>query len=324
MPTTIITDPVAILLAEHLEARDHIARFEAALATLDAADPASVARVIDATQDFLHFLETDLERHIRKEEQPLFRRIEQRLPDDERLIGELIAEHDQARLRWEQLRAAAATLRDHDHAEVRATCAHLRGALAGAPPDPARLRRIGQTLLRTLRVHFQKEEELVFPLAAELLTRGELAQAAREMAAIDAGADPCSVPWVEDMERRAQGVAPTEESGAWLSADLPSLAAELLASAEARREGRTARTLRKDGELRVVLVALRAGAHLREHTAPGPLTVQSLSGHAELRAAGCSYHLAPGSLLALSSRVPHELWAAEDSALLLTFTVGNA
>src|SRR5581483_11253205 len=113
------------------------------------------------------------------------------------------------RLRAGQLRAAAVHLREHDHAEVREVRAHLRGALAGASPDLAALQRISSILLRTLRVHFQNEEEIVFPLASELLSRAELEEAAREMAEIDAEAGQgASAPQAENARRAAAGTAP--------------------------------------------------------------------------------------------------------------------
>ena len=42
--------------------------------------------------------------------------------------------------------------------------------------------------------------------------------------------------------------------------------------------GRRAETLLKAPDLRVVLVTMRAGAELAEHTAPGTITVQTLQG----------------------------------------------
>lgn len=320
MATVLITDPVAVLLAEHLEAESRFAVFESAMNALDAGDPASVARATGATRELLGYLETDLERHILKEEEPLFPRIEARLPEDDRLIGEMVAEHDQVRLRAGQLRAAAIHLREHDHAEVREARHHLRGTLAGEFPDLAALQRIGSTLLRTLRVHFQNEEEIVFPLASELLSRSELEEAAREMAAIDAWAEQG---WVQDGATVAAQPVASPAAGTPLVPDLLALSGELRESAATAREGRTARTLLKDGRLSVVLVVLRAGARIKEHTAPGTLTVQALRGSVDLDAGDNSVRLGAGGLLTFPPRVPHQVTALEDSALLLTFTTGT-
>jgi quercetin dioxygenase-like cupin family protein len=81
---------------------------------------------------------------------------------------------------------------------------------------------------------------------------------------------------------------------------------------------RNAITLVKDGVLRVVLIALHAGASLSEHHAPGPITVQVVAGRVRFRAAGRDHELGPGQLVALQATLPHEVEAHEDSALLLT------
>jgi quercetin dioxygenase-like cupin family protein len=82
--------------------------------------------------------------------------------------------------------------------------------------------------------------------------------------------------------------------------------------------GQNARTLIKYDDLRVVLMALKAGARIPEHKANGRISVQVLSGHVRLNALGRAFDLLPGSLLALDERAPHDLEALEESAILLT------
>jgi len=82
--------------------------------------------------------------------------------------------------------------------------------------------------------------------------------------------------------------------------------------------GQNARTLIKYDDLRVVLIALKAGARIPEHKANGRISVQVLSGHVRLNASARTFVLLPGSLLALDERAPHDLEALEESALLLT------
>ena len=94
--------------------------------------------------------------------------------------------------------------------------------------------------------------------------------------------------------------------------------AALLAEGARAGGGHRARTLVKDAELRVVLVALAAGARLAEHHAPGRITIQTLSGHLIVRAAGEAVTLPAGHLLTLARTVPHEVEAREASVFLLT------
>ena len=99
------------------------------------------------------------------------------------------------------------------------------------------------------------------------------------------------------------------------------LAAELAQLREAegwRRSGRSSRTLVKEGDLRVVLIALRAGARLEEHLAPGRITIHTLNGHLTIRAAEQTVDLPAGQVLTLARAIPHDVEATEESAFLLT------
>jgi quercetin dioxygenase-like cupin family protein len=82
--------------------------------------------------------------------------------------------------------------------------------------------------------------------------------------------------------------------------------------------GHNARTLAKYDDLRVVLIALRAKARMPEHKTDGRISVHVLSGHVQVKAAGRTFSLRPGGLLALDQGIPHDVEAMEDSALLLT------
>ena len=78
------------------------------------------------------------------------------------------------------------------------------------------------------------------------------------------------------------------------------------------------RTLVKEPDLRVVLLALRAGARLKEHHAPGPISIQVIEGPIRVSLPAESVDLTAGQLLALESGVRHDVEAIEDSAFLLT------
>ena len=82
--------------------------------------------------------------------------------------------------------------------------------------------------------------------------------------------------------------------------------------------GQNARTLIKYDDLRVVLTALQAKAHIPEHKADGRISVHVLTGHIQLRASGRTFSLRPGGLLAIDQGVPHSVEALEESAFLLT------
>jgi quercetin dioxygenase-like cupin family protein len=82
--------------------------------------------------------------------------------------------------------------------------------------------------------------------------------------------------------------------------------------------GQNAKTLVKYEDLRVVLAALRAQARIPSHHADGRVTIQTVRGHIHVRAAGRTFDLPAGRVLALEAGLEHEVEAVEDSALLLT------
>ncbi|MGZ3457568.1 MAG: cupin domain-containing protein [Archangium sp.] len=109
--------------------------------------------------------------------------------------------------------------------------------------------------------------------------------------------------------------------------DAPVLRLELARDADELRRGESwrlhghnAKTLMKAPHLRVVLIALRAGASLGEHRAPGPITLQTLSGHLRLKLPGQVVEAPTGCLLALERPPLHDVEALQDSLLLLTLS----
>jgi quercetin dioxygenase-like cupin family protein len=208
------------------------------------------------------------------------------------------------------LRAVLEEIFEDDHAEVRHGREELRAAVTALDSAPisasalAGLRRTGAAVLQTLRIHFQNEEEIVFPLAPQLLSSDDLAAAGRAMLAIGADSGPAT------------------DAHHTLALDLRATAAELHGSPEIARDGRTARTLIKQGALRQVLVALRAGGRLAEHRAPGPASVQVLSGRVAVEIRGATHDCSEGALLELPAGVPHTVLAHTNSALLLTVVAG--
>lgn len=82
--------------------------------------------------------------------------------------------------------------------------------------------------------------------------------------------------------------------------------------------GQNARTLVKFHDLRIVLMALRAGARVPGHQTKGRISIQTVVGHISVRAEGRTFDLRSGALLALDQGLPHDVEALEDSAFLLT------
>lgn len=84
------------------------------------------------------------------------------------------------------------------------------------------------------------------------------------------------------------------------------------------RQGRIARTLVKDGPLRLTLVGLSPGGTIRPHHADAAITILVLEGDILLEARGETHQLAKGSVVALGSGVRHAVSAPRGGFFLLT------
>ena len=85
--------------------------------------------------------------------------------------------------------------------------------------------------------------------------------------------------------------------------------------------GRRAETLLKSDQLRVVLVTMRAGSELREHLAPGTITIHALRGELTVMVGEREHMLATGGLISLAPGVRHAVRANTDGAFLLTIAM---
>jgi quercetin dioxygenase-like cupin family protein len=103
----------------------------------------------------------------------------------------------------------------------------------------------------------------------------------------------------------------------FLEFDLPAELHQLHAET-AWSTGHNARTLAKYENFRIVLTALKANARIPEHKTDGRISVHVLSGHIHLKAAGRTFTLRAGGLVALDRGVLHHVEALEESAFLLT------
>jgi quercetin dioxygenase-like cupin family protein len=87
------------------------------------------------------------------------------------------------------------------------------------------------------------------------------------------------------------------------------------------KSGRRAESLVRTDHLRVLLVTLRQGASLHEHTAPGPITIQAVKGDLRVQVEGDEIPLAAGGLVAIAAHTPHAVHAQSDGAFLLTISL---
>ena len=108
--------------------------------------------------------------------------------------------------------------------------------------------------------------------------------------------------------------------------DLAEVTQEMRGEAEYNHgHGHAARTIVRADDLRIVLIAIRAGADIAEHVAQATAAIQVVSGRVRIRLPRLARQhedrfeeLLPGRLLAMEGGLAHSVEALEDSALLVT------
>jgi quercetin dioxygenase-like cupin family protein len=113
---------------------------------------------------------------------------------------------------------------------------------------------------------------------------------------------------------------------------LPGLAAEVIrrdlgeeleklkqAPSWQRESGRSAETLVKYDEFRIVMVRMKVGSYMSHHKAEGPISIQGIQGKIRVHLPENRMEdLQPGDLLTLDRCLEHDVEALEESAFLLT------
>jgi len=82
--------------------------------------------------------------------------------------------------------------------------------------------------------------------------------------------------------------------------------------------GHNAKTLVKHPDFRVVLIVLKAGARMHEHSTDQCVTIHALSGHLRVHLPDRTLELTQGALLALEQTVVHDVEALADSVFVLS------
>jgi quercetin dioxygenase-like cupin family protein len=81
--------------------------------------------------------------------------------------------------------------------------------------------------------------------------------------------------------------------------------------------GRSARTLVKYPDLRIVLVSMKAGARMTQHKTNARFAILTLAGHVRLHLPHTSVEAPKGELLAVDRDVAHDVEAIQQSTFLL-------
>ena len=109
-----------------------------------------------------------------------------------------------------------------------------------------------------------------------------------------------------------------EPAPLWRSLNLQHEIDELRSSESWKASDRTARTLIKQGQFRVVLTLMKAGAVLKEHRAEGNVSIQVLRGSLRLRIDQDLMELKESEMAVLNPGVSHRVEALMETAFLIS------
>jgi len=104
---------------------------------------------------------------------------------------------------------------------------------------------------------------------------------------------------------------------------VPSTHTSAAALADLRREplrgesGHRQIALVHEGPVRLALLAFERGGRMKEHAAPGWVTIQVLRGTLTVRSEGAQHQLTAGNILSLAPRVRHGVEATAEVDMLL-------
>lgn len=107
---------------------------------------------------------------------------------------------------------------------------------------------------------------------------------------------------------------------AMVTIDLPSFIKQVKEESSWKDKDRNAVTVFKTNGMRIVLIALHAGAEMKTHTADGIISIQVIDGRMKFNADNRSVELNKGQILALHEGIQHSVLAVEETLFLLTLT----
>jgi quercetin dioxygenase-like cupin family protein len=105
--------------------------------------------------------------------------------------------------------------------------------------------------------------------------------------------------------------------GPFQSFDLEAEVSRLRGEKEWQTGQRNAVTLRKGGGMNLVLLAMKAGDKLEEHSAPGSISLVVSEGRVRFTTADGSAEAGPETLLACDAGVRHSVEALSDAVFLI-------
>ena len=176
--------PIDRLLAEHRELRRDIDRLRAAVEDLRARGDASLPATLPALRPVVAMMSGPLLVHARKEDEALFPAVEGALGESAGPTAVMRREHVEIHDGARRFRETLRQLHEVEHPSIVAGGERLQRLVAGEA-GTGELVTTGEELVELLEAHFQKEEDVLFPIARGLLSPEDLAAVESRMETIE-------------------------------------------------------------------------------------------------------------------------------------------
>lgn len=177
-------DPIDRLLGEHQEIMAQIDGLRGAVRALESRGEAAVPEARPALASAGRMMATQLVAHARREDEALFPALENVFGSGSGPTAVMRMEHRAIHAQAELFRATLRELEQVEHPAIVAGGAELL-ALAAEGGGAAKLRDAARRIIELLDLHFGKEEEILFPMAREVLSSADLAAIALKMEALE-------------------------------------------------------------------------------------------------------------------------------------------
>lgn len=162
-------DPIEQLLEEHREIMGRLVEVRAATQELSERGQAALDRSLPVLRRFGELMATTVELHARKEDEAFFPAVEAMLGSGFGPTEVMRSEHRTIRAQGQLLQKTLRELQTIDHPALEAKREELRILLEPGPADALALPETAREILELLDTHFAKEEQILFPLARQIL-----------------------------------------------------------------------------------------------------------------------------------------------------------
>ncbi len=180
-------NPIDQLISEHEEIMAEIAHLRREVRELEIRGESALPEALPVFASVSRMMATQLLTHARKEDEALFPALEAALGGAGGPTAVMRQEHREIHAQAARFRQTVYELNEIEHPAIVAGGARLRELTTGGAPAEE-LRATAFEVIRLLDLHFGKEEDILFPMARQVLPPETLRAVARRMEEIEAGA----------------------------------------------------------------------------------------------------------------------------------------